>query len=415
MNGKLKLLLGGLALGILVIFALVGVKSMFADKQPAPNSQLGSNGWEPSYEPSIIGLPGNKTENETGDKTASLADTGETSETPGADTTVSQQDAAATGEDEKLDVELVGEPGDKEKPTTQAQEGEETPSWLTDTDTEPQQPESLQTPQEEPATIASLPDEPTIVEPPQQQTPAAGTGKLEIVLQAAENGKPLKANVYIQKTNGVNVDKSAYTNKATFNLKPGTYRVTARTKGRGTLTRDITVPVGAVVNEIFPLPSTTASAPATPAPAPMTQAPPQPEPQAPAQGTGKLRLVALAADDGSPIPVNFAITRLNGSVIDSARNVPVAEFALPAEEYIARFEYQGAEGYKSVTVQSGQTHTHTFNIRGLPSAPAQSGIPLDPQMQQMEMPQMPQQQPQNQNIEDVMMQRLQEELHKLTN
>lgn len=387
MSGKLKLLIGGLTLGVLVIFALVGVKSMFTEKEQPPASQMGQDGWEPSYAPPILGLPGSSTDNATGTPTDSTV----------ASTATSQQDVPL-GEDEKLDMELIGEPD-----TT------ETPTQLPDVESPT---ETVQTPVEEPATIASLPDEPASVEPPAQPMPAAGTGKLEIVLQAAENGKPLKANVYIQQANGVNVDKSGYTSTAAFNLKPGTYRVSARTEGRGTLTRNITVPAGAVVNEIFPLPAIAQAPAPQPAPVPVTQAPTQPAPQAPTRGTGKIRLVALAADDGSPVPVSFTITRLNGSVVDSVNNVSVAEFVLPTEEFVASFDYQGRQGYKSLVVQGGQTHTHTFNIRAeQPAMQNNMNMPappmLDPQMQMQQQPQ---------NVQDMMMQRLQEELQKhLTN
>ena len=82
---------------------------------------------------------------------------------------------------------------------------------------------------------------------------------------------------------------------------------------------------------------------------------------------GKLRLVALDADNGSPIAVDFTINRLDGSTFEQINSVPVAEITLPAEEFVVRFNYQGTQGYKSLTVQPGQTHTHTFNIQRAPA------------------------------------------------
>ncbi len=289
-------------------------------------------------------------------------------------------------------MELVGEPDTTAAPDTQDQD------TMTQVSTPDNQPETLPPQEEQPATIATLPDATATVEPP-TPTPATGKGKLEIVLQAAENGKPLKANVYIQQTNGVHIDQSNYTNKASFNLKPGTYRVTARTEGRGTLSRDISIPAGAVVNEIFPLPALASTPAPTPQAAPVTQTPPSPAAQTPVRGTGKIRLVALSADDGSPVPVSFTIARPDGSVVNSANNVSVAEFTLPTEEFVASFDFQGRQGYQSLVVQGGQTHTHTFNIR-LP--PAQATVPA-PAMQQP------------QNVEDMLRQRFQQELNRLTN
>ena len=121
-------------------------------------------------------------------------------------------------------------------------------------------------------------------------------------------------------------------------------------------------------------------------------------------------LCALAADDGSPLPVTFTIARLDGSIIDSVSNVPVAEFTLPTEEFVASFDYQGRQGYKSLVVKGGQTHTHTFNIRtGQPQPVVQGDMMQLPEPPPVQMPQQPQ------NMEDMLMQRLQQELNKMTN
>jgi hypothetical protein len=241
------------------------------------------------------------------------------------------------------------------------------------------------------------------------QQPIVGqTGRLEIVAQT-ENGKTLKANVYVQQTNGANIDKATYTNKAVFSLKPGKYKITVRAEGYGSLSRNINVPDGAVVNEIFPLPAIASNAPAPVAPPPITRAPPSPS-QQPGQREGRLRVVALSADDGSPIKVNFTIAQLDGSVVKRVNNVSLAEFTLPSQEFVVSFDFQGFQGYKSLTVQPGQISTHTFNIRGVSG---QSQAP-EPQMPPMDNLQQQQQQPQN--VEDMLMQKLQEELQKhLTN
>lgn len=397
MPAKLKLLGGGLVAGLLVIFAIVGVQSMFADKPPAEPSQMGANGWQP-YSPNIIGLPGSNTPS-------------------------SNQDVPLTGQNNRLNMELVGEPKDEplEKPTPAAP-------------VRPTQPPVSAAPAAPPATpqVTAQPAPEPTTEP---VVPAANTGRLEIVLQAAENGKPIKANVYVQKTSGINVNSASFTSQASFDLKPGTYRISARTEGRGTLSRDITVPAGAVVNEIFQLPAL-ASAPANPPPVsqpapPVANNPPPPAPQAPV-GSGKLRLVALAIADGSPVKVDFTISRLNGSVIDRVRNVSMAEFDLPAEEFVASFDYQGRQGYKSLMVQDGKTHTHTFNIRQeqpqpqqpMAAPPQQSFEDIIRQQGQLvppptnvapnAPPQAEPQQPQ-QSLESIIMQQLQQELQKNLN
>ncbi len=64
MGNKTLLLIGGLILGVLVIFAGIGLKNTFLNTPTPSDSQMGQDGWEPSYAPSIIGLPGNETDSE---------------------------------------------------------------------------------------------------------------------------------------------------------------------------------------------------------------------------------------------------------------------------------------------------------------------------------------------------------------
>jgi hypothetical protein len=305
MNEKLKLVLGGLGFGLLLLFAFVGVKSMLSTGEQAEVEAISAQ----STPPPIIGLPGE------GGMASSTNDVAKPEETP-TDT-----------------LELVGEAKTPEQPEAQA------------TSANPQQ-------------------QTTAVEPPVQeqepiaQPPVATTGNLDISLQAAEDGSPLDGNVYIQKTNGVNLDKSAYASSARFTLKPGTYRVTARSEGRGSVSRNITIAAGGALNERFRLPLV--SQPAAPPPVqpepPVTQNPP------PNHGISHLRLVALSQEDGNPLEVSFSIARLDGQVLDSSRHVSFADFVLPAGEFIASFNYHGHQGYKSLSLQDGQNFTYTFNI-----------------------------------------------------
>lgn len=388
MSGKLKLILGGLAVGVLVIFALIGIKSTFSPSQP-PDTTMTEPSWQQT--PSI--MPN--------------ANVPSADNLPSGDILTRPLNDKPPVDDEGK-IELVGEPdaqdADPATPPTKPADDTATPGIPADE-------------------IATQPE----TTPPPVQPPVAGkTGTLEIVAQT-ETGKAIKANVYVQQGNGANIDKATYTSKASFALKPGTYKITVRAEGYGSLTRNIRVPDGAVVNEIFPLPAIAAAPapaqpPRQPAPVPVAQTPPaQPAPQQPA-GDGKLRVVALSAEDGSPLPVDFTITRLDGALIDRINDVPMTELTLPAQEFVVSFNFRGLQGYKSLTVRPGQTTTHTFNIRGVNN---NAGNLPPPDMGQMQPP-MPQQAPpdmgqmqqpqQPQNIEEMLMQRLQQELQKhLTN
>lgn len=310
MGGNVKLMVGGIVLGVVVLFAIVGIKSMLetydpmlADGQPpvATTPYPGTN-------TSILGLPSdNAGVSSLGDKPQSQTDAGQK-------------------------VELVNEP-DTAKPAT-----EDRP--LTTTRPTPN------------LGVSALPN----TQPPASVAPpVANVGKLTVVVQAEESGRALNANIYVQRPNGMQVNQVDYISTAAFNLKPGTYRVTARAEDRASVSRNISVAADTAMSEVFALPVSIPVA----SPEPLSPAPP-------AQNTekGKLRLVALNADDGSPVAVNFTITRLDGSVVNQINDVPVAELTLPAEEFVVRFNYQGKQGYKSLTVEPGQTHTYTFNIQG---------------------------------------------------
>ena len=365
MNGKMKLMIGGLVLGILLIFAFVGVKSMFGSNNQQP---LDTSGWEP---PAVTYSPGNIPTIDTNDgKMAS-----------------SYQDIAPPTA-EALKPELINEPPVpepvSEKPVKV--EPDEVPIKAEPTEI-PVQPKLAEIPEPTPAPVT------------------ASTGQLEIVTQTAENGRALKATVSVQRANGTPVDKATNAATAAFTLKPGTYKITARAEGYASVTRNVTVPANAVVNEIFPLPKIVLATPEPVRPAPVVQPSPGPvaTPQAPVMGNGKLRVIALSADDGSPLQVDFTIKRRDGSTLEHLENVAMGELSLPAQEVIVSFNFRGLRGQEPLVIQPGQTTTHTFNIREV-SNPAPAALP----------PQQPQPQIQQQPMspEDIIRQRIQEEILK---
>jgi hypothetical protein len=263
---------------------------------------------------------------------------------------------------------------------------------------------------------ATAQPEPEAPPAPSQPSVTATTGQLEIMTQMAENGRMLKANVYVQRPNGTQMDKSSNAAKSVFTLKPGTYKITARAEGYASLTRTITIPANAVVNEIFPLPkiATAPPEPVTPPPEPMqAQANPAPVNAMPEEprwrrhhhrnadnaGIGKLRVVALSADDGNPLQVDFTIRRPDGSIIERMNNVSMSELNLPAQEVIASFNFRGLQGEQHLLVQPGQATTHTFNIRGVRNPAAMPPLQEQPQAQQPPM-----------SPEDMIRQRIQEEI-----
>lgn len=344
MNPKLKLLLGALAALFIFVFALLGLLKTFTADEANP--QLADDNWQPplitnANIPSVGTLPPNSP------LTRPLND-----KPPGA---------------ESSQIELVGE----EPPAT---------------------------PPVRPSPAAQPPVQPTTPATPAPAMPPAApaTTTLEVIA-TNEEGKALNANIYIQQTNGNNVDKASETAQASFELKPGTYKVTARAAGYGSVSRTIKLTGGASLSEVLVLPRAAAPAASNPPPrppetvtAPVSRQPepaptrrtepanatPLPPERPAAAGNGQLRLVAVAASDGRPLPVDFTISRLDGKVVEQVNGAPMAELTLPAQEFVVSFHYQGVQGYKSLHVKPGQTIEHVFNIRE--EAPAREQPPLLP-------------------------------------
>ena len=335
MNGKLKLLLGGLGAGLLFVFAIVGIKSMLTEDKTGIAEPAG--GWQQS--PTVTYDPGNipSVGASDGSKIA-------TKDVPAQDTGIDPS--------EKVAPQLVDEP--KDDTTTPATTR---PSTVPTT-----------TPTTQPTVDTSVN---TTTPPATAQQPAVSNGGLEVIAQAAEDNSPVEATIYVQKTNGTNVDAAASTAQMAFTLKPGLYKITVRAPGRASVSRNITVPPKAVVSEIFSLPL--AAATATPAPTkPPVASNPVPNNDVADGPTGKLRVVALSADDGSPIKVDFTVLSTDGRVLNRVKDVSMSEVSLPAQPVVVRFNFRGFQGEQALTVNPDQTTTHTFNLRGASTAPPEN-------------------------------------------
>ncbi len=327
MGGKFKVIVGSIGFILLMAFAYIGFKSVFKPEKPE----------ESKLSPLPMDFQANTpTINPTmGDKLASIKDT--------------QQPPPEA----KTNIELVNEP--VPKPSATPETPTQKPSLVNETPTPPSD------------VTLTPPDELFNTPPSRPSVAVPGTGKLEVVVQAAETGKAIPANVYIQRLNGENLDKRNYTDKASFSLRADTYKVTARTEGRASVTRTIKIPGNAIVNEIFALPALDAPHVSPPAQIPkVPQNTHTPRPSVTEHGVGRLRLIALDADDGSPIMVNYTITRAdNGAIIDETERVSLLDMSVPAEEIIVHFNYRGFTGSQALSITPGQTTSHTFNLRGV--------------------------------------------------
>lgn len=334
MNGKLKLLIGGLGIGILFVFALLGLKSLFVDEPKTPAQPETSN-WQPSQASTYY----------TGNIPTIGASDGEKVAT--------QRDVQqADNGNDKIKPQLINE---QNEPNT-------TPSTA-----KPATNTALNTAR--PGTTANPATTQPIQQPVTPQPSTLNNGGLEIIAQSAENNSPIAANIYVQKTDGTNVDAAAATAQTSFSLKPGLYKITVRANGRASVSRNLTVPPKAIVSEIFALPLAAAPQPTQPVEPTQPVTPPPPPVAEPQDNIGKLRVVALSADDGSPLKVDFTVREPDGTVLNHARNVSMAEMTLPAQKVVVSFTFRDFTGEQSLTVKPNQTVTHTFNLRGTNNAP----------------------------------------------
>lgn len=95
----------------------------------------------------------------------------------------------------------------------------------------------------------------------QAEPPKSDEGILDVQVRAADSNVPLKANIYVQLTNGKHIAKQNYVEGAAFNLSPGTYRVTVKTKGKKDLVKELTIHQSATTRETFNLQSLVAQTP----------------------------------------------------------------------------------------------------------------------------------------------------------
>nr|HPE62336.1 hypothetical protein [Thiolinea sp.] len=104
--------------------------------------------------------------------------------------------------------------------------------------------------------------------PPPAAAVDADTGRVQVFVRAGGSNAALKANIYIQQPNGVHVAKGSYADNVEFTLQPGRYRITAKTKGKQDVVRDINLVAGQVQQQIIVMESLAAQTPNRPAPPP---------------------------------------------------------------------------------------------------------------------------------------------------
>lgn len=83
------------------------------------------------------------------------------------------------------------------------------------------------------------------------QTDDTGLGKLSLFALNEKNRSSVKSNFYVQTLSGKHIKKKIYADSATFELKPGTYKVTVRSKNKINKVKTIRVIPGKEISETF--------------------------------------------------------------------------------------------------------------------------------------------------------------------
>jgi len=186
-----------------------------------------------------------------------------------------------------------------------------------------------------------------------QNTPAEPT-LVSLRLYAQNNGdkKPLKSNFYIQTPNGKNIAKKIYVDNAEFNLKPGKYKVTIRSKNRKNIVKNIDIKSGQSLKEVFMLQKPTAERTASP-----TLAPLKPAKNPKNIPNGFLNVAMQPARN-----THFIIANRVGKKIVELTSVPSGKFKLDTGVYTVTAIYNNQRRKKTIQVHQGKTTHLNFKL-----------------------------------------------------
>lgn len=398
MGNGLKMLLAGAVIGLMAVFAFIGVKSLIDDQQPRgqqvqtqqPVPVTEMEGTEQALADQTAQQVGDNTQltpevADNQDENAPVQPTDQAMEGAGGQ---AKQVTQSTDAEEKLDMQLIDEYGGLQLTISDpAAPGTQVKGQFVIRDAQDQVVASIKdadtasfdlTPGIYEVTVIAkgkksarmvkiatgefvtenftLPS-PTPVEPTRttqqanqeaaQQAPA-NTGRLSVVVQAAITKAPLKSNIYVQLPNGQHIAKKNYSEAAEFILRPGNYRVTVKAQGKVDIVRNIGIQENGTVQQVFVMESPASQAPVKPAP--------------PAEGT---LAMAFRAPNGQN-KGRFVIRDASGERVKRMRGVSNAEVKLKPGRYEVIAVYQGARLSKPVNVAQGKASNVTFDIAEFP-------------------------------------------------
>lgn len=235
--------------------------------------------------------------------------------------------------------------------------------------------------------------------PTQPAPPAEGT--LVMALRAPAGQNLSKGRFVVTDAQGNRVKRMRGVSNAEVQLKPGRYEVTAVHLG-SRLSRQIDVVQGKTSNITFNIddfPRNTTQ-PAQSQANQANQPPAQQQVQMPAQ-QGVLQLIAVSGVNGQPLKVNFMVSTLNGQRLKAVNNVSVTEVTMPPQDVLVDISYEAMRGQERITVKPGEPTVFTFTIT--PNNANNAAPIAQPQ------PEAPG------SLEDMLLERLQQEIFQRMN
>lgn len=181
---------------------------------------------------------------------------------------------------------------------------------------------------------------------------------LELVAKNEVDQRPIRSNFYIQTLNGKNIAKKIYATSAEFDLPPGRYKVTIRSKNRKNIVKNIEVFAGQRISQSYSLikPNSTTKS-KTP-----TLAPPKPAPSTPNTPPAKnIDNGFLYVAMNPARKTHFVITSKAGKKIVELTSVPNGNFKLDVGQYVVTAIHNNIRKKQTVRVRKGKTTRLVFN------------------------------------------------------
>ncbi|MEZ5534734.1 MAG: hypothetical protein R3F02_03850 [Thiolinea sp.] len=330
-----KLLLAGAVLGLMAVFAFIGVKSLVDGQNTSLSQQV-----DQQLQSSVQTPPATQVE---GTEPA-MADQG-LPQTADSDTT-------------QLTPETADEQQQTQTPPASATQNQQQQTTAAQTSVaDEQQAAATQSTEEEEKLDMQLIDE---------------YGGLQLTLSdPAAPGTPVKGQFVIRDAQDQVVANINDADTASFDLSPGYYEVTVIAQGKKSA-RMVRIVTGEFVTENFVLPSAE--------PQPVVQQATQPaQQQAASAGTGRLSVRVQAATTKAPLKSNIYVQLPNGQNVAKENYAEAAEFVLRPGDYKVTVKAQGkVDIVRNIGIRANGNVQQVFEMQSpAAQAPVQPAPPAE--------------------------------------